>query len=459
MQFALAGLGGLALSAYVVSRTGNASDFFLPGLLANAAYASAYLISILVRWPLLGIIVAALQGKGMEWRRDPEAVRRYSRASWIWVGLFTLRLAVQLPLYFARRPHRARRGADRHGRAAVRGRDLAVVAGPPPPRDRGRGRVIRRLLACAALAAALAPAAARADWNGDGNGDVVAVASDGRLLLYAGNGAGGFAGPGTGIGTGWGSFSRLLWPGDFSGDGRADLLAVHPDGRLLLYRGNGSGGFTAPYPQIGSGWAGFTAVLPAGDFSGDGKPDLLARRADGVLVLYRGNGAGGFATGRAEPVGSGWQSFTAVLPGGDFSGDGRPDVLARRGDGTLVMYRGDGAGGWLTGAAERIGTGWAPFTALASGGDFSGDGRADVLARQSDGTLLLYRGNGTGGFVPGTGERIGAGWNALSLLTLVTQAPVGAGAGARPAGGADPRRAREAGRRGALHAARAAGCG
>ena len=193
---------------------------------------------------------------------------------------------------------------------------------------------MRRALVVAAAVLALAPAA-RADWNGDGNGDVLAVASDGRLLLYAGNGAGGFAAPGTGIGTGWGSFTRLLWPGDFSGDGRADVLAVAPDGRLLLYRGNGSGGFTAPYPQIGAGWAGFTAVLPAGDFSGDGKPDLLARRPDGVLLLYRGNGAGGWVTGKGEPVGSGWQSFTAVLPGGDFSGDGRPDVLARRGDGTL----------------------------------------------------------------------------------------------------------------------------
>ena len=101
VQFALAGLAGLALSAYVVSRTGNASDFFLPGLLANAGYAIAYLISILVRWPLLGIIVATLQGKKMEWRSDPVAVRRYSLASWVWVGLFSLRLAVQLPLYFA----------------------------------------------------------------------------------------------------------------------------------------------------------------------------------------------------------------------------------------------------------------------------------------------------------------------------------------------------------------------
>jgi hypothetical protein len=104
VQFALGGLGGLALSAYVVSRTGKAEDFFLPGLFANAAYALAYAISIFVRWPLLGVIVATLRGQGMDWRKDPLQVRSYSRASWIWVALFSLRLAVQLPLYLAGAP-------------------------------------------------------------------------------------------------------------------------------------------------------------------------------------------------------------------------------------------------------------------------------------------------------------------------------------------------------------------
>ncbi len=100
-QFALAGLGGLALSAYVVSRTGRAEDFFVPGLLANAAYALAYAISIAVRWPLLGVIISVASQRGMEWREDPAQVRAYSRASWIWVALFSLRLAVQLPLYLS----------------------------------------------------------------------------------------------------------------------------------------------------------------------------------------------------------------------------------------------------------------------------------------------------------------------------------------------------------------------
>ena len=98
-RFALAGLGGIAISTYVVSRTGRAEDFFLPGLLANAGYALAYAISIAVRWPLLGVVIAIASNRGMEWRQDPAGVRVYSRASWVWVGLFSLRLAVQLPLY------------------------------------------------------------------------------------------------------------------------------------------------------------------------------------------------------------------------------------------------------------------------------------------------------------------------------------------------------------------------
>jgi hypothetical protein len=100
-QFALAGLAGLALSAYVVSRTGRAEDFFVPGLLANAAYALAYAISIAVRWPLLGVLINAAANRGMDWRKDPEQVRAYNRASWVWVALFSVRLSVQLPLYLA----------------------------------------------------------------------------------------------------------------------------------------------------------------------------------------------------------------------------------------------------------------------------------------------------------------------------------------------------------------------
>ena len=170
---------------------------------------------------------------------------------------------------------------------------------------------------------------------------------------------------------------------DWSGDAKPDVLAVHPDGRLLMYRTNGAGAFVpGAGVAIGSGWSGFTAVLAPGDFSGDGKPDLLARTSAGALLMYRGDGDGGFLTGAGEQVGSGWQPFTALLTPGDFSGDGKPDLLARTAEGALLLYRGNGTGGFLTSSGEQVGSGWQSFTALFAGGDFSGDGKPDLIARR-----------------------------------------------------------------------------
>ena len=99
-QFALSGLFGIAIAWFFATRTGKAENFYLPGLLFNMAYASAFLISIAVRWPLVGILAAHLQGD-RQWREDTERMTSYTRASWLWVSIFLARLAVQLPLYLA----------------------------------------------------------------------------------------------------------------------------------------------------------------------------------------------------------------------------------------------------------------------------------------------------------------------------------------------------------------------
>lgn len=99
LRFALTGFVGVAIAAFIAERTGRAEDFFLPGLLLNAGYAAGYLISILIRWPLLGVILGPATGEGMAWRKQAAAVKAYSRASWVWVGVFGARLAVQLPFY------------------------------------------------------------------------------------------------------------------------------------------------------------------------------------------------------------------------------------------------------------------------------------------------------------------------------------------------------------------------
>ena len=100
-QHALSGLIGVAFAAFVATRSGKAENFFLPGLLANAAYASAFLVSLAVRWPLVGVVVTKLDGEQSGWRQDPQRMRAFTLASWLWAGLFVLRLVVQLPLYLA----------------------------------------------------------------------------------------------------------------------------------------------------------------------------------------------------------------------------------------------------------------------------------------------------------------------------------------------------------------------
>lgn len=98
---ALAGLGGVVVAAGVVLYTGRASDFFLTQLLSNGLSAIAWTVSILVRRPLLGLVVGAALRQRTRWRRDPDLLLAYSRASWVWVGQYLVRLAVFTPLWIA----------------------------------------------------------------------------------------------------------------------------------------------------------------------------------------------------------------------------------------------------------------------------------------------------------------------------------------------------------------------
>lgn len=96
-----AGFVGLAISAWFAARTENAGNIYIPGMLTNLGYGLAFLFSIIVRWPLLGIAMGFLTGEGTAWRQDPALRRTYAAASWIWVALFFSRIIVQAPMYFA----------------------------------------------------------------------------------------------------------------------------------------------------------------------------------------------------------------------------------------------------------------------------------------------------------------------------------------------------------------------
>lgn len=97
----LISLLGVCLAALIALRTGRAVDFFLLQLVTNAVSALAWLVSIAIRWPLLGVIVGLALGQKTRWRRDPALMRAYSWGSGVWVLQYVVRLAVFLPLYAA----------------------------------------------------------------------------------------------------------------------------------------------------------------------------------------------------------------------------------------------------------------------------------------------------------------------------------------------------------------------
>jgi hypothetical protein len=101
VQFVLNSIFGIAIAALFALRSGKAEDAFLPGILYNAGYAAAMLLSIVVRWPLVGFIIGSVTGDPTAWHRDREIVRLCSRLTWLLLIPCLIRVAVQYPLYLA----------------------------------------------------------------------------------------------------------------------------------------------------------------------------------------------------------------------------------------------------------------------------------------------------------------------------------------------------------------------
>ncbi len=101
LQFVVSGVLGVAFSAWLVARTGQAKDYFVPGLITNILWGAAYLGSVLLRYPLIGVLAGSLEGQPLKWVRDAERRRAATLATWGFVALFAVRLVVEVPLYLA----------------------------------------------------------------------------------------------------------------------------------------------------------------------------------------------------------------------------------------------------------------------------------------------------------------------------------------------------------------------
>ncbi|WP_341954727.1 DUF3159 domain-containing protein [Salinibacterium sp. TMP30] len=98
---ALVGVLGVALSAGLALITGRAEDNFLLGFVINGAFLTAIVISLIARRPLVGVIATLLVPEANDWREDKAKFYVALIATLVWAGMFALRLAIELPLYFA----------------------------------------------------------------------------------------------------------------------------------------------------------------------------------------------------------------------------------------------------------------------------------------------------------------------------------------------------------------------
>ncbi|MGW5611912.1 FG-GAP repeat domain-containing protein [Streptomyces sp. NPDC003753] len=218
-------------------------------------------------------------------------------------------------------------------------------------------------------------------------------------------------------GTGWQIYNAITKLSALKADGTGDLVARDTSGTLWYYQG--SGHITSPFApriRVGTGWQTYNALVGAGDLTGDGHPDLLARDHDGVLWLYKGTGNPTMPFTARIKIGTNWGIYNTLVSGTDLTGDGHPDLLARDHDGILWLYKGTGNLTAPYGARTKLGAGWNTYTTLVGTYDMNGDGKSDLLAVDHDGILWLYKGTGnpTAPYAPRT--KIGTNWGIYNTL-------------------------------------------
>ncbi|MFF8410451.1 N-acetylmuramoyl-L-alanine amidase [Streptomyces omiyaensis] len=200
----------------------------------------------------------------------------------------------------------------------------------------------------------------------DGTGDAVARDKDGFLWYYQGSGN-----PNAPFkarlrtGGGWQVYNKLLGTGDMTGDGKPDLIARDTTGMLWFYKGTGDPARPfAARAQVGGGWQVYNELIATGDVSGDGKPDLIARDTTGMLWFYKNTGGYPNPYARRAQVGGGWQAYNLMVGPGDLNKDGKPDLIARDATGMLWFYKNTGGYPNPYAPKAQIGGGWQGFNLI-----------------------------------------------------------------------------------------------
>ncbi|MFK4099440.1 FG-GAP repeat domain-containing protein [Streptomyces sp. NPDC019531] len=248
----------------------------------------------------------------------------------------------------------------------------------------------------------------------DGRGDLLTLNSSGGLTFQGGTGTGRF-GEKVSAG-GWPTTIRAIPFGDLSGDRCNDVLVRLSSGALRLYK-PGCGAPVKPstsYTSLGtSGWNQYDVLTSPGDVTGDGRPDLIARAAStGTVYLYKGTSTGKLSA--RVKLYDNWKGYKKIVGVGDLNGDGIGDLLGQ--DRTNTLYRYDGTGTGTFKARVKLFTNWGgSYDVVVGVGDITDDGRADLVSRDTGGTLWRNNGDGKGSF--GARAKISTGWQGYKFLS------------------------------------------
>jgi hypothetical protein len=249
------------------------------------------------------------------------------------------------------------------------------------------------------------------DWVGNGHPDILARKGD-SMNLFESNGSGGLQASRV-IGTGWAQYNLIAPAGNWTGQARPDLFARRTsDGALFVVPNDGHGGFKARF-QVGSGiqWSTYDTITGVGDWNGDGNPDLIARTPSGSIYLYSGS-----KNGQIDPtpqlLATGWDAYDQIVAPVDWNGDGLPDLIARKPDGSMWISLGRPDHSLAPPQQMSSLGGWDQYSTIVGGGEWTSTNHQDLVARGSDGSLWLINGKGTTSLAGPT--YMGGGWNGFS---------------------------------------------
>lgn len=228
--------------------------------------------------------------------------------------------------------------------------------------------------------------AVRGDLDGNGTRDELMITLDGKLMRLNGVAPRSFAAPVQVPG----DFSNVNWigsPGDINNDGYQDAVMRLDNGDLVLYKGNGLGGFSGTQ-KIGNGWGQMdpSKLFMVPKFK-NGQPSLLAVNTTNCN-LYRYDFAADGTISSSQIIGISWCEMKTVFSNGDNTNDGISDIVGIHRSGDYLLYTG-GAIGNIVAGPKRIGWGWN-FVQVTGSGDHDGNGYDDVLARTASGDILVY---------------------------------------------------------------------